>query len=131
LASAYEIIMLKPADNPIDSTDFPARQTVARQREPAIVLLILALFAGGVAICAALMVPILWTAVTEAFQRPAPTYQQCGAVKEDAARLACFDRILRQNSLHYLTKDAPRMNLGEIFAGQLNRPGRDDSVTQQ
>jgi hypothetical protein len=119
------------ANNPIDSTDFPRGQATARQREPALVLLILALFAGGVAICVALMVPILWTAMTEAVQRPPLTYQQCRAVKEDSARLACFDRVLRQNSLHYLTKDAPRINLGEILAGQLTRPGRDDSVTQQ
>jgi hypothetical protein len=120
--------MSKPVNNPIVSTDSRRGQATAPQREPAIVLLVLALFASGVAICAALMAPILWTAVTEAFQPPAPTYQQCGAVKEDAARLACFDRILRQNSLHYLTKDAVRMNLGEIFAGQLNRPDRDDPI---
>lgn len=120
--------MSNPVNNPIVSTDSRHGQAPAPQREPAIVLLILAPLAGGVAICAALMAPILWTAVTEAFQPPAPTYQQCGVVKEDAARLACFDRILRQNSLYYLTKDAARMNLGEIFAGQLNRPGRDDSV---
>lgn len=123
--------MSKPVNNPIASTNFQRGQATARQRESAIVLLILAPLASGVAICVALMAPILWTVVTEAFQRPAPTYQQCGAVKEDAARLACFDRILRQNSLHYLTKDAPRMNLGEILTWQLNRPGRDDSVTQQ
>ncbi len=120
--------MSNPVNNPIASTDSPRGQATARQRESAIVFLILALFGSGVAICAALIAPILWTAVTEAFQRPAPTFQQCGTVKEDAARLACFDRILRQNSLHYLTKDAAWMNLGEIFAGQLNRPGRDDPI---
>jgi hypothetical protein len=123
--------MPKSADNPIDSTDSRRGQVTARQGESAIVLLILALFAGGVAICVALMVPILWTAMTEAVQRSTPTYQECRAVKEDTARLACFDRIARQNSLRYLTKDMQRMTFGEILTWRLNRPGRDDSVTQQ
>jgi len=122
--------MSNSVNSPIASTDSPRGQATARQRESAIVLLVLALFAGGVAICAALMAPILWTAVTEAFRQPAPTYPQCGALKEDAARLACFDRVFRRNSLHYLTKDAARINLGEIFAAQLNRPSRDDSVAR-
>jgi hypothetical protein len=123
--------MSNSINNSIDSTDSPGGQAAAQQREPAIVLLILAVFAGGVAICAALMVPILWTAISESLQRPGPTYQQCGAVKEDAARLTCFDRILRQNSLRYLTKDASRMTLGEILMWKLNNPSRNDSGAQQ
>ena len=79
-----------------DATDFPKRQTVARERQPAIALLILGLFAGGTATCAALIAPILWTGVTDAFQPAWLTYQQCGTVQEDTSRLAYYDRLLRQ-----------------------------------
>jgi hypothetical protein len=123
--------MSNSINNSIDSTDSTGGQATAKRREPAIVLLILAVFAGGVALCAALMVPILWTAMSETLQRPGPTYQQCGAVKEDAARLTCFDRILLQNSLRYLTKDASRITLGEILMWKLNRPSSNDSGAQQ
>jgi hypothetical protein len=81
------------ASKPIDMTE---RQTIARQRESAIVLLNLVLFAGGVATCAALTTPILWTAINEAVQRPTPTYRHCLTVEEDVARLSCFDHITRQ-----------------------------------
>jgi len=84
----------------IDPTDLPIRQTVARIGQPVIDYLIVGLFAGGTAICTALITPILWAAVTDAVQQSRLTYQQCGAVKEETGRLACYDSVLRQNSLH-------------------------------
>jgi hypothetical protein len=95
--------MSNRSKNTIDSADsahFPNRQAVAPERQPGVVLLIMALFAGGAVICTALIAPILLTAVTEIGQPPRLTYQQCGVVRQDTSRLACYDRVLRQNSLH-------------------------------
>ena len=83
-----------------DFSHFPNRQAVAPERQPGIVLLISALFAGGAVICTALIAPILLAAATEIAQPPRLTYQQCGAVRQDTSRLACYDRVLRQNSLY-------------------------------
>ena len=48
-------------------------------------------------------------------QPPEVTYQQCGAVKQDPNRLACYDRVLRRISLRS-AKDS--MVSGEILAEQ-------------
>jgi hypothetical protein len=94
--------MLNRSMNTIYATDFP--RGVARERRSAVVFLIVALYVGGTAICMALIVPILGAAVTETAQRPILTYPQCGAVEEDTDRLACYDRVLHQNS-PYSAKD--------------------------
>jgi hypothetical protein len=68
---------------------------VAREQKPAIVLLLVAFFAGASLICAGLIAPILWAAVTEDPLRPKVTYQKCGTIKEEASRLACYDAVFR------------------------------------
>jgi hypothetical protein len=72
------------------------RQSISSGRLPAIVVLIIGLFAFGILVCVALTVPILWTALTTV--QPRTPDQHCVAVKDDAARLACYDRVLRENS---------------------------------
>jgi hypothetical protein len=67
-----------------------------RRRLPAIIVLIIDLFAFGILICVALTVPILWTALTNV--QPRTPDQHCAAVKDNGARLACYDRVLRENS---------------------------------
>jgi len=109
-------------DNSTDAADFPRNRGAARQREPDIAVLIVALFAGGTMICAALIAPILLAAVTEMTRPPSVTYQQCGALKQDPNRLACYDRVLRRISLRS-AKDVHPMVSGEMLAGQPERPG--------
>jgi len=109
--------MLDRFDNSINAADFPRNRGAARQREPDIAVLIVALFAGGTMICAALIAPILLAAVTEMTRPPSVTYQQCGALKQDPNRLACYDRVLRQISLQS-AKDAHPMVSGEILTEQ-------------
>jgi hypothetical protein len=108
--------------NTSSSTVFPNHQAVARQREPYTLVLIMALFVGGAIFCPALIAPILWTAVTEFGQRPTLTYRQCGAVREDNNRLACYESVLRQISLRS-AKDVGRMTLGEILTKQPEQVG--------
>jgi hypothetical protein len=45
------------------------------------------------------------------------TYQQCGALKQDPNRLACYDRVLRQISIRS-AKGVHPMVSGEILAEQ-------------
>ena len=78
------------------SADAANRQSISRGRLPAIIVLIIDLFAFGILICVALTVPILWTALTNV--QPRTPDQHCAAVKDDGARLACYDRVLRENS---------------------------------
>jgi len=88
-------------EDSVDPPHFPRCQTAARERQPAVVFLVVGLFAGATAICMALIAPILWVAVRDAVRQSRLTYQQqCAAVKEDASRPACYDRLLRRNSLH-------------------------------
>lgn len=79
--------MLNRSSNSIDTTE------VTRKRQPDIAVLIIALFAGGTMICTALIAPVFLRAFSEMTQAPEATYQQCGAVKQDANRLACYDRV--------------------------------------
>jgi hypothetical protein len=95
----------------IKATDFPKRRRrVAAKRRPILSTYVIALLAGGIAFGTALVVPILWAAV-----RHSPlAYEQCEAVKEDASRLACYDRVIRQNSLHPAKEVRRRLPSGEI-----------------
>jgi hypothetical protein len=120
---AYGIDMPNFLKTAPDKTDLPKPQKRARQRQPAIVVLLVTLFASSAAICAVLMIPILWVAVTDGVQQSRPTYQQCGLLKEDANRLACYDDVSRQISLRS-AKDARRMTFGELLAAPLSDPAR-------
>jgi hypothetical protein len=102
----------------INATGFPKNREVTRNRQPDIAVLIVALFAGGAVICTALIAPVFLTALTDMTQPPEVTYQQCGAVKQDANRLACYDRVLRRISLRSV-KDP--MVSGEILTEQLEQ----------
>ena len=81
----------------ITATDSPKRRRrVAVKRRAMVSTVIIALLAGGTAFTTALVVPYVWGAI-----RHSPlTHEQCETVKEDASRLACYDRVIRQNSLH-------------------------------
>jgi len=109
MPSSWDISMSDYPKNSIKATDFSKRQRrVAVKRRAIISTVIIALLAGGTAFSTALVVPYLWAAV-----RHSPlTYEQCEAVKEDASRLACYDRVIRQNSLHP-TKEVRRALSGE------------------
>ena len=96
------------------------RRKAHRGREPAIVLVLIAFFVSAALICAALIAPILWTVVKEHALRPRLTYQQCGAVKVEAARLACYDQALRY------ANDAHPRTVGEILAAQPSASARND-----
>jgi hypothetical protein len=104
--------MLKRSSNSINTTE------VTRKRQPDIAALIIALFAGGAMICTALIAPVFPRALAEMTQPPEVTYQQCGAVKQDANQLACCDRVLRRISLRS-AKDS--MASGEILTEQLKQ----------
>ena len=119
---AWEIRMLDRTNNSINARDFSKNREAARRRQPDIAVLIVAFFAGGAVICTALIAPILLAAVTEIAQPPGATYQQCGAVKQDPNRLACYDRVLRRISLR-TAKDVHPMASGEIRAEQPEQPG--------
>jgi len=81
----------------IKATDLPKRQRrVAAKRRPMLSTVIIAVLAGGTVFSTALVVPYLWAAV----RRSPLTYEQCQEVKEDASRLACYDRAVSQNSLY-------------------------------
>jgi hypothetical protein len=107
--------MLDRTNNSIGATEFAKHREVGRARQPDIAVLIVALFAGGAMICTALIAPILLAAVTEMTQPPGMTYQQCGAVKQDPNRLACYDRVLRQISIRS-AKGVHPMVSGEMIA---------------
>jgi hypothetical protein len=119
-AVAWEIRMSNRPNDSINGTHLPKNREVARERQPDMAVLIVALFAGGALICTALIAPILLAAVTEMTQPSGVTYQQCGAVRQDPSRLACYDRVLRRISRHS-AKDAQPMVSGEILA---ERPDR-------
>lgn len=89
----------RPKD-PVVAADRPNGRESARRRPSVIVVLVVGLFAGGAAICTALIAPILWAAASDAVQQSRSAYQPCAAVTEDARRLACYDRVLRQKSPH-------------------------------
>jgi hypothetical protein len=114
--------MSNRSNNSINATDFPKNRELARERQPDIALLIVALFAGGAMICTALIAPILLAAVTEMTQPSGVTYQQCGAVKQAPNRLACYDRVLHR-ILHRSAKDVHPMASGEILAERPEQPG--------
>jgi len=70
----------------------------AQERPSYIDLAIIAPLAAAAALCAALILPVLWTAITEIDLKPKLTYQACPSLSDGAARLNCYDRV-RRNSL--------------------------------
>jgi hypothetical protein len=88
-----------------NSADVANRQSISRGRLPAIIVLIIDLLAFVTLVCVALTVPILWTALTKTNVQPRTPDQHCAAVKDDAARLACYDRVLRENSPRVMDKN--------------------------
>jgi len=98
----------------IKAMDFPKRQRpIAAKRRPILSTVIIAVLAGGTAFSLALVVPYLSAAV-----RHSPlTYEQCEGVKQDASRLACYDRAIGQKSLHP-AKEVSRLPAGEILSKQ-------------
>jgi hypothetical protein len=112
----------RPNDS-INGTQLSKNREVARERQPDMAVLIVALFAGGALICTALIAPILLAAVTEMTQPSGVTYQQCGAVRQDPSRLACYDRVLRRISRHS-AKDVQPMLAGQILAERPEQPDR-------
>jgi hypothetical protein len=85
-------------DDPADD------EHAACEREPTIVVVGVLLLGALVLICFGLIAPILWTVMTED-GRPRFTYQQCGTVKDEARRLACYDDV-------YLRASAKPSSLG-------------------
>jgi hypothetical protein len=82
--------------------DLADDENAACEREPTVVVVGVLLLGAPVLICFELIVPILWTVMTED-GRPIFTYQQCGTVKDEARRLACYDDVylqLLQNRAH-------------------------------
>jgi hypothetical protein len=57
--------MLDRLQQSVGAAEHPYLREGGGKREPAIVLLMVALFAGAVLICAVLIAPVLWTVVTE------------------------------------------------------------------
>ena len=49
---------------------------------------------------------------------------------EDVSRLACYDEVSRQTSLHSAS-DAHRMTFGELLAAQRNDQARNTSAAQR
>ena len=123
--------MTKPPRNTIDSTDFPKPRKVVRKRQPVIVILIIALFASSTVMCAVLIIPILWVAVTDTSQRPRLTYQQCDALQEDTERLACYDKASHQIISPRSAKDVRRMTFGELLGAQRNDKARSKTGTPE
>jgi hypothetical protein len=126
-ALGYAVDMTKLPRNTIDSTDFPKPRKAARKRQPVIVILIITLFASSTVMCAVLIIPILWVAVTDASQPPRPTYQQCDALKGDTERLACYDKASHQIVSPRSAKDIRRMTFGELLGAQRNDQARNKS----
>jgi len=81
----------------IKALDFSKRKpTRYCKRRPILSTAIIAVLAGGTAFSAALVVPYLRAAL-----RHSPlTYEQCEGVTADTSRLACYDRIIGENSHH-------------------------------
>ena len=68
-----------PANDP---TDVPSRKNPVRKRQPVIVVLLVTLFASIAVMTAVLMVPIVWVAMTEAVERPAPASETGATVRK-------------------------------------------------
>lgn len=92
--------MSNRAHTTTESFDFPKRPGAVQQRQPAVALMIIAVLAGATLICTALIVPILWTAITDTGRRPGLTYDQCGTMSDDTGRLICFDGVFRRIAKH-------------------------------
>jgi len=117
LPLTWDISMSDHLKNSIKAGDFPKRRRrVAVKRRTVLSTVIIALLAGGIAFTTALFVSKIWAA-----SRQSPlTYQQCASLKENASRLACYDR---QNSLNR-AKEVRRLPSGEIPKNNLSNPDR-------
>ena len=63
-------------------------------------LWIVVFFAAAATSCAALLAPVLWTAMTDGGQREALTLRYCASLEDSAGRLACYDRVARDRYRH-------------------------------
>jgi hypothetical protein len=106
-----------------DRANGKKRQTDVRT-QPLAIRLAVGLLALGTLLCAALTAPILWTALTDHAPQPVLTYRQCGTVKDDTKRLACFDDVFRRMTASS-AGDVKRLSFGEILADRLNNPARE------
>lgn len=114
VAIDVDISMSARSKNSIKATDFLKRQRRAvSKRYPILSTLVIAVLAGGTAFSTALIGPILWETVRQSPR----TYEQCGAVKEAASRLACYDSVSGQKSLHS-AKEVRRPPSGAILSEQ-------------
>jgi hypothetical protein len=84
---------------------------LAREREPTIVMVGVLLLGALVSVCLALIVTVIWAAMTEDV-KPRATYQQCGTVKDEAGqhRPEAFIAIVEGSQSEPLIQrqDAPR-----------------------
>ena len=112
------------------STDAPKRPKTSRERQPIVVVLLIVLLAGIVVTTAALVIPILSAAITQSVQHPRQSYRQCGGLREDAARLHCYDEAFGQTSPGS-AKDARRMGFFEFLDAQRNDHVRKTSDSQR
>jgi len=82
-------------------------------REPTPILVLIAILAAVVLICAAAIAPALWSVVTELARTPEPTLQECSAIKAEPARVACYDAYAVRNRVHPAKGgEAPLINHG-------------------
>lgn len=117
--------MLDRVQQSVGAAEHPYRRATGRKWEPAIVLLLVALFAGSALICAALIGSVLWGVVTENPLRPGFNFRQCGALKDETERLACFDGVFQKMAAQY-AKGVQQLTIDEIRALQRNAPTRND-----
>jgi hypothetical protein len=88
---------------------------------------IIVMFVGSALILLGLIAPVIWSAVVDIALRPVPTYEQCDALKDDAARLGCYDRIARQTPR---TTKGPAPQFGTVVSnGPKSSP--DDAASTQ
>jgi hypothetical protein len=70
------------------------------RREPTPILVFVAILAAVVLVCAAAILPALWSVVTELARNSEPTLQDCSAIKAEPARVACYDAFAARNRTH-------------------------------
>jgi len=81
--------------------------------EPTPILVSIAILAAVVLVCAAAIVPALWSVVNELARTPEPTLQDCSSIKAEPARVACYDAYAaRHRSRPAKGGEAPLINPG-------------------
>jgi hypothetical protein len=81
-------------------------------------------------ICAGLLVPIAWTAALESASASRPTYQRCGALPDDARRLACYDAVFCTTLVAW-RKEPSRLPDKEFRVAELEGPTRGPDPVQE